>query len=148
MPETAAGLTSLFIEHDVFVSTYDTDFAGHVSNISYLRWFEDMRLKLFDKYFPLSGFLDEGKTPVIAATNIHYKRPVKLFEKPHGVMWVSKMGQASMTISAELHVGDELRTVVEHVGVFIDLATGRPIRLPSLCVDLFKNANEVVPLKR
>src|SRR5579883_224966 len=108
-------LVALYIQHEITVSTYDTDFAGHVSNISYLRWLEDMRLKLFDKYFPLKNFMEGGLAPVIAATKIEYKRPVKLFERPQGIMWVSKMGRASLTLNAQLYVGRELRTVAEHV---------------------------------
>jgi acyl-CoA thioester hydrolase len=132
--------TGLFVEHDITVGTYDIDFAGHVSNISYLRWLEDMRLMLFDKYFPLKMFLDENKTPVLASTSIQYKRPIRLFDKPHCYMWVSKIGHASMTIAAELRVNGELTTVVEHVGVFIDLATHKPIRVPKIMVEKFEQA--------
>jgi acyl-CoA thioester hydrolase len=131
----------LFIEHDIRVGTYDIDFAAHVSNISYLRWLEDMRGMLFDKYFPLKNFLAEDKTPVLSSTHIQYRRPIKLFDKPHGVMWISKVGLASLTILAEFYVDGELTTSVEHVGVFIDLKTGKAIRMPKIIVDAFKSAN-------
>jgi YbgC/YbaW family acyl-CoA thioester hydrolase len=132
----------LFIEHDVNVGTYDIDFASHVSNISYLRWLEDMRLKLFDKYFPLQNFLAENKTPVLVSTHIQYRRPIKLFDQPHGVMWISKMAMASLTITAEFYVNGELTTSVEHVGVFIDLGTGKAIRMPQKIIDAFKSAGD------
>ena len=130
----------LFIEHDINVGTYDIDFAGHVSNIAYLRWLEDMRLQLFDKYFPLQMFLKEDKTPVLAATNIQYRKPIRLFDRPHGVMWISKMGIASLTISAELYVDKQLTTQVEHVGVFIDLKTHKPIRMPQIIIDAYNKS--------
>lgn len=135
----------LFLEHDIMVSTYDIDFAGHVSNIVYLRWFEDMRLLFFDKYFPLKDFLDEGKTPVIASHHIQYKKPIKLFDKPHGLMFVTKLGHATMTLRGELRVQDQLTTVVEHVGVFIDLASGKPIRVPERCSRIFRERAEPIP---
>jgi acyl-CoA thioester hydrolase len=141
-------LVGLFIEHQINVSTYDTDYANHVSNISYLRWLEDMRLKLFNKYFSLEEFLAAGKTPVIASTSIQYRRPVRLFDKPNGVMWVSAISSASMTIKAELYVGKTLTTTAEHVSVFIDLSTGKPLRLPDLCKQMFLNATDRVPLIR
>lgn len=131
----------LFIEHDITVGTYDIDFAGHVSNISYLRWLEDMRLELFEKYFPLKNFLAEFKTPVLASTHIQYKRPIRLFDIPHGFMWVSKVRQASVTIEARLTVDGELTTVAEHVGVFIDLNTHKPIRVPHILIEKFKAHN-------
>jgi acyl-CoA thioester hydrolase len=133
--------TGLFVEHDITVGTYDIDFAGHVSNISYLRWLEDMRLRLFDKYFPLKNFLEENKTPVLTSTAIQYKRPIRLFDRPHCYMRVSKMGLASLTIEAEFRVDGELTTVAEHVGVFIDLKTHKPIRIPKILLEKFEQAN-------
>lgn len=136
---------ALFIEHDIVVATYDIDFANHVSNIAYLRWFEDMRSKLFNKYFPLKNFLEVGKTPVIASHHIQYKRPIRLFDKPRGVMWISSMGKAMLTIDAELIVDGQVTTVVQHVGVFIELATGKPIRVPEICLRLFEETTELLP---
>ena len=138
----------LWVDHHINVGTYDVDFAGHVNNCYYLRYLEDMRNKLFDKYFPLKNFVDAGKSPVIAATNIEYKRPVKLFDQPYGVMWIAKMGNASLTMQAEIYVGDRLTTKASHVGVFIDLSTGKPIRLPSICTELFKTKDDLVPVRR
>jgi acyl-CoA thioester hydrolase len=129
---------SLHITHDINVSTYDIDFAGHVSNISYLRWLEDMRLKVFDVYFPLKNFLDDGITPVLASTEIHYKRPIRLFDNPHGVMWVSSMGNASLVMEAELTVDGAVTTKAKHVGVFIDLSTNKPVRIPQICREKFQ----------
>ena len=136
----------LFVEHDIAVRTYDIDYAGHVSNIAYLRWFEDMRSMLFDKYFPLQTFMDEGKTPVIASHYVQYKRPIKLFDKPHAVMWVSEILNASMVLNAEVKVGGQVVTAVEHVGVFIDLKSGKPIRMPEIIVRLFREAHESLPV--
>lgn len=135
----------LFVEHDITVSTYEIDFAAHVSNIVYLRWFEDMRLKLFEKYFPLKGFLDEGKTPVIACHHIQYRRPIKLFDKPHGLMWISHLGRAMFKIEAELYVDGQITTTVEHEGVFVDLASGKPIRVPERCAKMFRESTELIP---
>jgi len=42
----------LLIEKEIKVATYDIDFAGIVSNISYIRWLEDLRLAWLEKYFP------------------------------------------------------------------------------------------------
>lgn len=136
---------ALFIEHDIVVSTYDIDFANHVSNIAYLRWFEDMRLMLFEKYFPLKSFMDEGKTPVIASHHIQYKRPIRLFDKPHAVMWINQMGRAVFSAQAEIYVDGHVTTFVEHVGVFIDLASGKPIRVPERCLSLFQHPTERLP---
>ena len=107
------------ITREIYIGTYDIDFAGHVSNIVYLRWLEDMRLMVFDKYFPLQPIMDDNKIyPVLASTKIDYKRPVKLFSKPLGTMWISKLGSASMTFTGQIEVDGEICTTAEHVGVF------------------------------
>ncbi|SRR5579875_286079 len=137
--ETASRTKSkgLFLEHDIVVRTYDIDYAGHVSNIAYLRWLEDMRNMMFEKYFPLQMFMKEGLGPVIASTHIEYKRAINLFDRPRGFMWVSAMGSASLTIEAEITVEGVLATTAKHVGVFINLATGKPVRLPVICREKF-----------
>jgi acyl-CoA thioester hydrolase len=128
----------LLIRRSIGVATYDIDFAGHVSNQVYLRWLEDMRLQLFEEHFPLEDFLAEGITPVIASTFIEYKSPIKLFDKPYGEMWISKCGNASLTIEAEIFIEEKLASRAEHVGVFVDLKSMRPVRLPKRILDKFR----------
>ncbi len=125
-------MKSLYIEHDINVSTYDIDFAGHVSNTVYLCWLEDMRLKMFDIYCPLQQFIENGVTPVLVSTEIHYKKPIKLFEKPRGKMWLSDLGMTALTIEAEIYLGDQLTTTAKHVGVFVDMAKMKPVRVPKV----------------
>jgi len=131
---------NLHLHHRITVRTYDIDSAGHVSNIAYLRWLEDMRLDLFEKYFPLREFVNTGITPVIASTHIEYKRPIKLFDQPEGFMWVSEMGRASLIMEAELRVDSLVTTVARHVGVFVMLDTGKPVRVPEICRARFAHA--------
>mgnify|MGYP003388021920 CR=1 FL=1 len=75
----------LEVGSDIYVGTYDIDFAGHVSNIVYLRWFEALRLQIFDKYYPLEELMDDGFLPIISAHYVEYKRAVNLFDKPTGI---------------------------------------------------------------
>lgn len=141
-------MKSLYIEHDIRVNTYDIDFAGHVSNTVYLCWLEEMRLKMFDIYCPLKQFIDRGVTPVLTSTEIHYKKPIKLFEKPLGKMWVSDLGLTTLTIEAEIYLGDTLTTRAKHVGVFVDMAKMKPIRVPKnflQAVEMYDKKDNVLP---
>ena len=132
-------MKSLCLEHDINVSTYDIDFAGHVSNTVYLRWLEDMRLKMFDLYCPLRDLLEAGMTPVLVSTEIHYLRPIKLFEKPQGKMWLSAVGQSRLTIEAEIYLSGLLATRARHVGVFVNMKTMKPVRVPQVFHDAVNN---------
>lgn len=124
-------MKSLYLEYDINVSTHDIDFAGHVSNIVYLRWLEDMRLKMFDMYCPLQHFMAEGKTPVLVSSEIHYHRPIRLFEKPRGKMWLSEVTLTTLKIEAEIYLDEKLCTTARHVGVFVDIAKMKPVRVPK-----------------
>lgn len=128
-------MKALHIEQNIKVCTYDIDFAGHVSNIVYLRWLEEMRLAMFDKYCPLQGFMERGMTPILTATEIKYKKSIRLFDKPKAFMWVSDVGKASFAVEAEFYLNGELTTTARHTGVFVDMQTMKPIRLPKDFLD-------------
>lgn len=55
------------------VKTYDIDFAGHVSNIVYIRWLEDLRLHFLDVYSLLDQQMAESYVPILTRTEIDYK---------------------------------------------------------------------------
>ncbi|MBX9669427.1 MAG: acyl-CoA thioesterase [Candidatus Obscuribacterales bacterium] len=123
----------------IYVSTYDIDFAGHVSNIAYLRWMEDMRLMVFDENFPLQGFMDQGLLPVLARTSIDYRKAIRLFDKPTGHMWIEEIKAASVIFRGEVVVDDTVTTVSTHTGVFIGATTLKPVRVPKEIMDKFKS---------
>ena len=125
-------MRALLIEDDIKVSTHEIDFAGHVSNIVYLRWLEDLRLKMFDVYCPLQLFMESGVTPVLVSTEIHYKKSIRLFDKPKAKMWLSDLGLTTLTIDAEIYLDGALATTARHRGVFVDIAKMKPIRVPKL----------------
>lgn len=122
------------ITHEIKVKTYDIDFAGHVSNITYLRWFEDMRLKIFDQYFPLENFMNDGYLPIITETKVAYKKSIGLFDNPKGHMWIAKRGAASFKFEGELLVNGEVATRSWFTGVFIDKDSMKPVRMPELII--------------
>jgi len=128
----------LLIVHDISVRTYDTDSLGHVNNVAYVRWMEDMRFRLFDAHFPYEGFIKSGVSPVIASTHIEYRLPVGLFDKPRCFMWMSEVGNTSFKLESEIVVGGTVTTAVAHVGVFVDLKSGRPVAVPLHVVDKFR----------
>jgi acyl-CoA thioester hydrolase len=110
---------------------------GIVSNIVYVRWLEDLRLQLLDRYHPLADQLARGYTPVLARTEISYKHPVRLGESVEGRMWASDLGRARWTLGAELRGPEHLAAEATQVGYFWDLETHRPIPVPDVLVRRF-----------
>ena len=113
------------------VRTYDIDSAGIVSNIVYVRWLEDLRSELFEPIWSLERMEETGIVPVVAATNVAYKRSVTLLETVHSAMWVAKAGRSSLTLEAEFKVADT--TVVEgtQTCVFVDLKAQKATPIPD-----------------
>ena len=113
------------------VKTYDIDFSGVVSNTVYVRWLEDLRLELLQTYFPLEKQLEKGFAPVLLQTRIDYKKPVKLFDKPIGRLWMHALGKIKWTVAAEITAGGNIVTAAEQTGIFVSTSRWRPIPIPK-----------------
>ena len=122
---------SLEVTLDLPVKTYDIDFAGIVSNIVYLRWLEDLRLKILETYLPLEPLMARGYCPIIASTQIQYKKALKMFDRPVGKMWVAKVSRLRCSLQAEIYLNNQIVTTATQVGFFINLETMRPIAIPE-----------------
>ncbi len=126
----------LLVELRIRIKTYDVDWVGHVNNIVYVRWLEDLRLELLDTYLPLEPLREQGVAPIIVTTNIHYRKGIALSD--HEVlarMWVSELGRATVHLAAEFLVGGELRCSAVQRGAFIDNAKMKAIRIPQGLID-------------
>jgi YbgC/YbaW family acyl-CoA thioester hydrolase len=70
------------ISTDLQVMFFDTDCAGVVHNIAYLRFIEVARTLLAEQLgMGLVGMADRGVYPVVVRTEIDYKRPAKLGDR-------------------------------------------------------------------
>ncbi|MBE9044095.1 acyl-CoA thioesterase [Pleurocapsales cyanobacterium LEGE 10410] len=130
----------LEVNLDLSVKTYDIDFAGIVSNIVYIRWLEDLRLKILETYLPLEQLMDRGYCPIINSTEIAYKKALRIGDRPIGKMWVAKLGQSRCTLQAEIYLNHEIVTTAKQVGFFVNLATMRPMAVPEKLKALYHHA--------
>lgn len=121
----------LYTELICSVRTYDIDSAGIVSNIVYVRWLEDLRLELFEDVYTLETMQQTGVVPVVAATNVVYKRSVTLLEEVHSAMWVAKAGRSSLTLEAEFKVDDVLAVQATQTCVFVNLKEKQATPIPA-----------------
>jgi acyl-CoA thioester hydrolase len=70
------------------IKTYDIDFAGIVSNIVYIRWLEDLRLKMLESHFPIEKLMSKGYCPTVNSTEIKYQKALRLGDRVMGKMWI------------------------------------------------------------
>ena len=106
-------------------------FAGIVSNIVYLRWLEDLRLKILESYLPLEQLMAKGYCPIVNSTEIKYQKALRLGDRPVGKMWMSQLGRLRCTLQAEIYLGQEIAATATQVGFFISLETRRAIAMPE-----------------
>ena len=87
---------------NIEVKTYDIDFAGHVNNIAYVRCIEDLRAELFSEIYPLKKLLEINHYPVVISTELNYKAPIKLFDKPIGIISLEKYSHGVIELKVEI----------------------------------------------
>ena len=131
---------SLQISLAFTVPAYDIDAMGIVSNIVYVRWFEDLRTAFLEKYHPLRVMLAAGVTPILAHTDIHYRWPITIQDQPTGEAWIETMGRSKWQIGFEIRAGEKVCCTGTQEGIFVDLATRRPVPAPAELIAAYEAA--------
>ena len=121
----------LLIKNEIKVATYDIDFAGIVSNISYIRWLEDLRLAWLEKYFSLGKQIKAGFMPILLETKIEYHHAIRMLDQPVGLMWVNRLHSHKWQIKAQILVKDKVMASAEQKGVFVNSKKWLPMRIPE-----------------
>jgi len=114
------------------IYTYLIDFVGHVSNIVYIQWMENGRVRLLEAIgLPVTEIAPgEGIVPVLTETTIQYKNPLFLQNAVTIDIWVSKLNNASAFLEFSFYNDDDrLCARARQKGLFIDRKTMRPARL-------------------
>lgn len=121
------------VQHVFRVMTYDIDFAGIVSNISYIRWLEDLRNLFAEQALSLGDALQRGIAPALMHTEIDYLAPVRFPDMVTGRMWLAEHGRSKWDLAAEFESQGTGKLVARarQIGVFVALETLRPVRLPE-----------------
>jgi acyl-CoA thioester hydrolase len=108
--------------------------AGHVNNAVYLAYVDDCGFQVSAAHgWPLSRMAAEGLAIIVRRHRLQYRRPALLDEELEIATWASDIRQRSGTRHYTIsRAGDgELLTRVQTVYVWVDIASGRPIRIPA-----------------
>ncbi len=122
-------MNKLELYKDIY--TYQIDAAGHVSNIVYIMWMEECRLKLLEEIgLPAHEVIKGGVIPVLVETKIKYKKALYLGEKVKIEVWISELKNVSAVIEYRFYNSkNELASVASQVGLFVNSNTIKPHRL-------------------
>lgn len=121
----------LQVDLPITVKTYDIDFMGIVSNISYVRWLEDLRLHFLEFHYPLQKLMSELVVPILTQTHIEYKRPIRMHDQIKGSIWMEKFDSSGWVANMEFMVNGKLAATANQGGVFINIGTMKPSNPPE-----------------
>jgi acyl-CoA thioester hydrolase len=118
----------LFIEISLNVNTYDIDVAGHVNNIVYIRWLEDMRSLLFSKIFSLKKLLEVNHYIVVVSSEVKYRKQIKLFDKPIGKMLLLSYSHGVLLFKTEITIDNYIAFNATQKCVLMDLKNNKMLK--------------------
>ena len=119
---------------------FDTDCAGVVHNIVYLRFIEVARTHLAEQLgMGLVNMANSQTFPVVVRTEIDYKRPAKLGDRivVHG--WLESVERTRFWCGFEIRrpADDALIATSRQMLAVIQMPAGKPVRLPADWADRF-----------
>ncbi|MBP9004334.1 MAG: thioesterase family protein [Candidatus Hydrogenedentes bacterium] len=126
------------------VETTDLDYAGIVSNITYIRWLEYLRNRFFARYAdPLAWFRDHIAAAV-AETHILYLRPVGPSTALTGRIWLMEARHVDARLGAAITDSDLTpHALATQRVVTADWQAMRPVRLPEALVQAWETHRRI-----
>lgn len=109
----------------------DLDAFNHVNNATYLTYLEEARLQWLAS---LRGeWMNEGAAPVLAASQLNYRRPIEWPGDLRIELAVERLGSSSITLSHRILAGEPAGLCCDGhvVTVWIDPRSGRSVQLPD-----------------
>lgn len=140
--ETPAELqrTHTLYSEPVRTTAADTDALGHVSNLVYLQWVQEIaKNHSAARGLDLQAYQDLGGVFVVRRHEIEYLRPVLAQENLHLYTWVAQWGAATSQRETRMYrsVTEELVCRATTRWAYVDVTSGRPKRIPPAVREAF-----------
>lgn len=124
------------------IKPYDIDAAGHVNNTVYVRWLEDLRIRLFESFLPINELLNQNQHLVVTSTAINYKKQISLNDNPVASMQLIRFDRVIWVLHAEFIVNDSLAAFAEQKCVVVNLLTNKIQKPPAGLAEKLKYESE------
>ena len=119
---------------DGVVADEDIDLLGHASNIAFVRWIQDVALAHSAAVgLGFEGYQRLGAVFVVVRHEIDYLRPALRGEAFEARTWISSVMAAKCLRATEIvrKEGGQILAKGLTTWGFVDMATGRPRRIPD-----------------
>ncbi|MCF8308160.1 MAG: acyl-CoA thioesterase [Bacteroidales bacterium] len=130
------------VELPIKIYGYDIDVMGIVHNIVYIKWFEHLRQEFLDQYWPLEHMLQQDQSPILQKTQVEYKKPLTIYDKPTGILWVSKIKRVRWAVDIEIVQNGQIYCTGQQSGFFYDLKEKQPVLMPKALVNMYEQFQE------
>ena len=127
----------MMVEVPILVKAYEIDSMGIVSNIVYIKWFEDLRHVFLNKYYPYKEMMKTGISPILVRTEADYKSPIRITDSPMGRSFVSHLGKVKWEIMTEIYSGNTIHCIGRQKGCFFDINNNTPTSTPKVLLDAY-----------
>lgn len=94
----------LVVDTEIEVNGYDIDAMGIVSNIVFIKWFEDLRTIFINQYMNYSEMMTQGISPILMKTEVEYKVPVTIHDRPRARCWMIKASKMKWVLNLKLRL--------------------------------------------
>lgn len=121
--------------HSFTVSPRDIDEIGHVNNVAYLQWVQDVAVAHWQ-----AAVTDEMQAAyfwVVVRHELDYKRPAFENEEIIVTTWVGQWTAVTCERFTEIRRGDDLLVKGRTVWCMIDRTTSKPARIGKELIGLF-----------
>lgn len=121
----------MLVEMPIKIHGYDIDVMGIVNNIVYVRWFEELRNCFLDSFLPYDEIFERGISPMLKRTDVEYMGFLTMKDRPLGRIWMLEIGKTKWKAGFEIVTGDRVNCRGIQEGLFFNLESKRPARIPA-----------------
>ena len=114
--------------HTFRVPPADIDHLGHVNNVAYVRWVQDVAIAHWKK--EATDEEQEKFAWMIVRHELDYKKQAFENDEVTGTTWIGEWTHVTCERFVEIHRGDDLLLKSRTVWCIVDLATSRPTKIP------------------
>jgi acyl-CoA thioester hydrolase len=136
---------------EITVAQADIDIQGHVNNLRYLQWMQDVAVAHSTAQgWSMARYAEAGMGWVVRSHTITYKRPSFLGETITACTWIAGFSpRTSPRRYLFWRAADKcVLAEAETMWVFVNLATGRPTKVPDALRQAFEIVEDEGEVKR
>jgi acyl-CoA thioester hydrolase len=118
-------------EHEFTVPAEAIDTNGHVNNVAFVQWMQDIAIAHFRALGGTEPMRAVGGAWVVRSHHVEYLAAAFVNERLTAKTWIVDVGRVRSLRKYEFWRGDKLLVRGETDWVFVNATTGRPLSIPD-----------------